>query len=117
MKPEKEAIMFLGKVVGTVWSTRKVSNLSGLRFLLIHPVNLNVATNEDLVVVADVIGAGVDEMVICAYGHAARMAIGNNPDISVEAAVVGIVDELETSKDFKSNLPQATKSTTPHSKS
>lgn len=97
--------MFLGKVVGTVWSTKKVPNLGSLRFLLIHPVNLNVATNEDLVVVADVVGAGVGEMVICAYGHAARMAIGSNPDISVEAAVVGIVDELETSADFKSRLP------------
>ena len=108
--------MFLGKVVGTVWSTRKVSNLGSLRFLLIHPVNLNVATNEDLVVVADVLGAGVNEMVICAYGHAARMAIGQGPDISIEAAVVGIVDELETSKDFKSSLPKSAKSTSSKSK-
>lgn len=97
--------MFLGKVVGTVWSTKKVANLSSLRFLLIHPVNLNVATNEDMVVAADAVGAGVGEMVICAYGHAARMALGSNPDISVEAAVVGIVDELETTADFKSKLP------------
>jgi ethanolamine utilization protein EutN len=97
--------MFLGKVVGTVWSTKKVDNLRNLRLLLIHPVNLNVKTNEDLVVAADVVGAGVGELVICAYGHAARMAIGNNPDISVEAAVVGIVDELEASPEFRSKLP------------
>lgn len=97
--------MFLGKVVGNVWSTKKVPNLGSLRFLLIHPVNLNVATNEDLVVVADVIGAGMDELVICAYGHAARMAVGSNPDISIEAAVVGIVDELETTGEFKSTVP------------
>ncbi|MCA9787990.1 MAG: ethanolamine utilization protein EutN [Calditrichaeota bacterium] len=97
--------MFLGKVVGTVWSTKKVDNLRNLRLLLIHPVNLKVKTNEDLVVVADVVGAGVGELVICAYGHAARMAIGNNPDISVEAAVVGIVDELEASPEFLSVIP------------
>jgi ethanolamine utilization protein EutN len=96
--------MFLGKVVGTVWSTRKVSNLGSLRFLLIHPVNLNVATNEDLVVVADVVGAGVGELVICAYGHAARTAIGTNLDISIEAAVVGIVDGLDVSEDFKAKV-------------
>jgi microcompartment protein CcmK/EutM len=29
--------MFLGKVVGTVWSTKKVDNLRNLRLLLIHP--------------------------------------------------------------------------------
>jgi ethanolamine utilization protein EutN len=97
--------MFLGKVVGTVWATKKVDNLRSLRLLLIHPVNLNVKTNEDLVVVADVVGAGMGELVICAYGHAARMALGNNPDISVEAAVVAIVDELETSPEFRSVLP------------
>jgi ethanolamine utilization protein EutN len=91
--------------VGTVWATKKVDNLRSLRLLLIHPVNLNVKTNEDLVVAADVVGAGVGELVICAYGHAARMAIGSNPDISVEAAVVGIVDELETSPEFRSVLP------------
>jgi ethanolamine utilization protein EutN len=50
-------------------------------------------------------GPGVGELVICAYGHAARMALGNNPDISVEAAVVGIVDELEASPEFRSKLP------------
>lgn len=98
--------MFLGKVVGTVWSTKKVDNLRNLRLLLIHPVNLNVKTNEDLVVVADVVGAGVGELVICAYGHAARMALGNNPDLSVEAAVVGIVDELEAGPEFRSKLPE-----------
>ena len=44
-------------------------------------------------------------MVICAYGHAARMALGNNPDVSVEAAVIGIVDELEASPLLKSKMP------------
>jgi hypothetical protein len=33
------------------------------------------------------------------------MAVGNDPDISIEAAVVGIVDELEPSQDFRSQLP------------
>jgi len=97
--------MFLGKVVGTVWSTKKAANLGSLRFLLIHPVDLSVQTNENLVVAADVVGAGVGELVICAYGHAARMAVGTNPDISIEAAVIGIVDELETTAEFKSKLP------------
>jgi len=97
--------MFLGKVVGTVWSTKKAPNLGSLRFLLVHPVDLAKATNEHLVVAADVIGAGEGELVICAYGHAARMAVGDNPDISIEAAVIGIVDELETSRDFRSRIP------------
>ena len=79
--------------------------MHALRFLLVHPVGLNYATNEDLVVVADVIGAGEGEMVLCAYGHAARTAVGTNLDISIEAAVIGIVDELEASPELKGKLP------------
>ena len=89
--------MFLGKVVGTVWSTKKTDNLTNLRFLIIHPVNLKKAPSTDVVVVADVLGAGVGETVICAYGHAARQAIQpHNPaQLSIEAAVVGIVDRMD----------------------
>ncbi len=89
--------MFLGKVVGSVWSTKKTDNLNNLRFLLIHPINLNKQPLTDVVVVADILGAGIGEIVICAYGHAARKAI--NPEdpssLSLEAAVVGIVDKMD----------------------
>ncbi len=51
--------MFLGKVVGSVWSTKKTDNLNNLRFLIIHPINLNAAPSVDVVVVADVLGAGL----------------------------------------------------------
>lgn len=89
--------MFLGKVIGTVWSTKKTDNLENLRFLLINPINLKHKPLTDVVVVADVLGAGVGETVICAYGHAARQAIYPlKPDkLSIEAAVVGIVDHMD----------------------
>ena len=44
--------------------------------------------------VADRLGAGTGEMVMCAFGKAARSAIGNQ-DMSIEAAVVGIVDRVD----------------------
>ncbi|MBL7033030.1 MAG: EutN/CcmL family microcompartment protein [Candidatus Delongbacteria bacterium] len=96
--------MFLGKVVGTVWSTKKVDNLKSLRFLIVHPINLKKDPNTDVVVVADRVGAGVGETVICAYGRAARLAVGNE-DCSIEAAVVGIVDSLETTPEFRGSQP------------
>lgn len=86
--------MFLGKVVGTVWATKKTPNLEGLRFLIVHPCDLNKEPNTNVVVVADRLGAGTGEMVICAYGKAARSAIGDQ-DLSIEAAVVAIVDEVD----------------------
>ncbi|MBX7151655.1 EutN/CcmL family microcompartment protein [bacterium] len=88
--------MFIGRVVGTVWATKKVDNVKSLRFLMIHPVNIDKAPNTNVVVVADTLGAGIGELVICSYGHAARRALSDHPnELSIEAAVIGIVDEIE----------------------
>ena len=86
--------MFLGRVVGSVWATKKTSSLEGLRLLIIQPFDLNLDPNTAVVVAADTIGAGVDEVVIVAYGRAARLAVGN-VNASLEAAVVGIVDSVD----------------------
>ena len=86
--------MFLGKVVGTVWSTKKTPDLEGVRFLIVHPYDLDREPTKNVVVVADRLGAGTGEVVMCAYGKAARSAIGNQ-DMSIEAAVVGIVDRVD----------------------
>ncbi|HEY3102945.1 MAG TPA: EutN/CcmL family microcompartment protein [Pyrinomonadaceae bacterium] len=86
--------MFLGKVIGTVWSTKKTPDLEGVRFLIVHPYDLDREPTKNVVVVADRLGAGTGEVVMCAYGKAARSAIGDQ-DMSIEAAVVGIVDRVD----------------------
>jgi microcompartment protein CcmK/EutM len=86
--------MFLGKVVGTVWSTKKTPDLEGVRFLIVHPYDLDKEPTKNIVVVADRLGAGPGEIVMVAYGKAARTAIGNQ-EMSIEAAVVGIVDRMD----------------------
>lgn len=86
--------MFLGKVIGTVWATKKTDNLEGIRFLIVHPYDLDIEPTRNIVVVADRLGAGAGETVICAYGKAARSAIGDQ-EMSIEAAVVGIVDRVD----------------------
>src|SRR3954449_1089927 len=86
--------MFLGKVVGTVWSTKKTPDLEGVRFLIVHPYDLDKEPTKNIVVVADRLGAGIGEIVMCAYGKAARTAIGDQ-EMAIEAAVVGIVDRMD----------------------
>ena len=90
--------MFLGKVVGTVWSTKKTPDLEGVRFLVVHPIDLDKEPTRNIVVVADRLGAGVGEVVICAYGKAARTAVGDQ-EMAIEAAVVGIVDRVDIQAD------------------
>lgn len=102
--------MFLAKVVGTVWASVKWEKLEGLRLLIVKPYDyadlkqFNLAPAEfDGVVVADVLGAGIGEDVICAYGHAGRVGLevlseGQKPSKPVDAAIVAIVDRFEFSE-------------------
>ena len=88
--------MFLGRVVGEVWSTKKVRDLEGKRLLVIEALDERRgpgAPKVTPVVAADPIGAGVGEKVIVAFGKAARVACGGDGDFAYEAAVVGIVDD------------------------
>jgi len=98
--------MFLAKVVGTLWSTKKTPDLEGVRFLIVHPYDLDKEPTRNIVVVADRLGAGTGEMVMCAFGKAARSAIGNQ-DMSIEAAVVGIVDRVDINETFSEEMREA----------
>lgn len=100
--------MFLAKVVGTVWSTKKSPDLEGVRFLVVHPYDLDKEPTRNIVVVADRLGAGPGEMVMCAFGKAARSAIGNQ-DMAIEAAVVGIVDRVDLQESFSEEMRDAAK--------
>src|ERR1700752_1215315 len=100
--------MFIGKVIGTVWSTKKSPDLEGVRFLIVHPYDLDHEPTKNVVVVADRLGAGTGETVMCAYGKAARTAIGDQ-DMSIEAAVVGIVDRVEINETFSDEMREAAK--------
>lgn len=91
--------MFIGKVVGSLWATRKTENTRGIKFLIIQPYNLNKNPNTDTVVAVDVLGAGEGELVMVAYGKAARVAVGNE-NMSIEAAVIGIIDEYEIKPEY-----------------
>src|ERR1044071_6349766 len=101
--------MFLGKVSGTVWSTKKAPDFEGVRFLVVHPYDLDHEPTKNVVVVADRLGAGTGETVMCAYGKAARSAIGNQ-DMSIEAAVVGIVDRGDINETQSEELREAARS-------
>lgn len=96
-------LMFLGKVVGTVWSTKKSPDLEGVRFLIVHPYDLDKQPTKNIVVVADRMGAGTGETVMCAFGKAARTAIGNQ-EMAIEAAVVAIVDRVDLTETLSEEM-------------
>jgi len=90
--------MFLGKVVGEVWATRKVAGLEGLRLLVIEALDERrdpAAPKVTPVIAADPLGADLEQRVVVAFGKAARVACGGDGDFPFEAAVVGIVDDFD----------------------
>ncbi len=74
--------MKIGTVTGSVWSTRKAECLQGQTFLV-------VKVNEESVVAADQVGAGVGDRVLLATGTVASRFCMDAP---VDAAVVAILD-------------------------
>ena len=62
---------------------------------MVQPLNLlNDQPIDTPIVAADIIGAGVGEKILYVGGSSARTASGG-PDIPVDAAIVGIVDDHE----------------------
>ena len=89
--------MFLGRVVGQVWASRKLRDLEGKRLLVVQPLDDHDEPGNGKVgpvVCADPIGAEVGEGVLVAFGKAARVACGGDGDYAFEAAIVGVVDDL-----------------------
>ena len=83
--------MIIGKVVGSLFSTRKSEKLVGNTFIIVEPVETMKAAGERVVAI-DIIGAGIGEYVLVAQGSAARIGC-DMADAPVDAAIVGIIDE------------------------
>jgi microcompartment protein CcmK/EutM len=86
--------MLVGKVIGTVVSTRKEEVLEGLKLLMIRGLDLEMKPTGALVVAADAVGAGVGEVVLYATGSSARQTTVTR-DRPVDATIMAIVDQLE----------------------
>ncbi|MEO6953023.1 MAG: EutN/CcmL family microcompartment protein [Polyangia bacterium] len=87
--------MVLGRVIGTVVSTRKEQELSGLKFLLVKACDADGKAQGGIVVAVDAVGAGVGEVVLFCSGSSARQTKVTK-DRPVDATVMAIVDEVET---------------------
>ena len=86
--------MLLGRVVGTVVSTRKEEELSGLKLLLVRGADAEGKAVGPLVVAIDAVGAGVGEVVLYASGSSARQTRVTK-DRPVDATIMAIVDAIE----------------------
>ena len=87
--------MQIARVIGTLVSTQKHRKFDGAKLLLVQPVNPDDTPRGVAVLAIDGVGAGVHEKVLIVQeGRAAGEALGKKA-APVDAAIIGIVDEVE----------------------
>jgi microcompartment protein CcmK/EutM len=86
--------LFLGRVIGTVWSTKKDEQLVGAKFLIVQELTLELKEKDRFVVAVDSVGAGEGEIVLVATGSSSRMTTFTK-DKPVDAVIMAIVDKLD----------------------
>ena len=86
--------MLIGKVVGSVVSTRKNENLVGNKFMIVETLE-GFGKGSSRIVAVDNVGAGLGEAVLVATGSAARIGIEQNT-APIDAAIVGIIDDVSS---------------------
>ena len=78
-------------------ATRKDPRLVSNKLLLARPVDPRGKPEGGYLVAVDTVDAGVGETVLIVSGSSARLAAGMK-DCPVDAAIVGIVDQVEVSE-------------------
>jgi len=95
--------MFIGKVVGTVWATRKHTSLVGKKLLLVQPVDGTSLEpyGEVTMAVDHSMDAGTGNVVLINdEGNSARQMLGDKL-APVRTVVCGVVDEVLKNKEYR----------------
>lgn len=87
--------MQLARVVGTVVSTQKTQQITGMKLLIVEPVDARtLAPTGKPIVAVDGVGAGEGEVVLYVSGSSARLT-ERTKDRPVDATIMAIVDFVE----------------------
>jgi microcompartment protein CcmK/EutM len=86
--------MKLGRIVGSVVSTRKDASLASLKLLVVENLTTALTREGGYVVAVDSVGAGQGEVVLYASGSSARLTPATK-DRPVDAVIMAIVDSFD----------------------
>jgi microcompartment protein CcmK/EutM len=86
--------MYIGKVIGSVVSTVKISHLEGRTLLLVDQLDLGGKETGAYDIAVDTVQAGPgDTVLVMDEGNGARQILRLDPG-AIRCVVVGIVDEV-----------------------
>ena len=85
--------MQLGRIIGSVVATTKDPSLTGIRLVAVEPLDEDSNVSGDAFVAIDVVQAGQGQTIFWVGSREAADAL-EPPSAPVDAAVVGIVDQI-----------------------
>jgi ethanolamine utilization protein EutN len=89
--------MYIGKVIGTVVATIKISHLESRKLLIVDQLDLKGQETGYYDIAVDVVQAGPgDTVLVIDEGNGARQILGIDPG-AIRAVIVGVVDEVAIS--------------------
>ena len=85
--------MQLGKIIGTIWATRKYEAVTGYKMQFVQPINSEGMNIGEPIIALDTVGAGPGEIIY--FVTASEAVIPLDVDMApVDASIVGIVDSI-----------------------
>ena len=91
--------MLFGRVRGTAVCTIKYPDLTGMKLLIVEPLDRQLKPTGPLQVAVDVVQAGPGDLCVMVRSREAALAMQEHKFVPVDLALIGIVDELEVQPD------------------
>lgn len=91
--------MLFGRVRGTAVCTIKYPDMTGMKLLLVEPLDKHLKPNGPMQVAVDVVQAGPGDLCVMVRSREAALAMDIHKFVPVDLALVGIVDELDVRPD------------------
>ncbi len=87
--------MLIARVVGQLVASQKYDKLQGEKLLLVQPLGLDDRPRGGPVLAIDGVQAGVGDRVLLVQDGKAAMAVLDKGLAAVDAAVVGVIDQVD----------------------
>jgi ethanolamine utilization protein EutN len=98
--------MYLGRVVGCLWSTVKAKDLEGQRLLIVQPLTPELTNTGKRLICTDSTGAGAGELIYWVRGKESSFPFLPN-EVPVDTTIVGIVDEIHVDRSRRNEIAAA----------
>jgi ethanolamine utilization protein EutN len=89
--------VYLGRVVGCLWSTAKNKDLEGQRLLVVQPLTPELKKTGKRLICADSTGAGAGELIYWCRGKESSFPF-LPAEVPVDTTIVGIVDSIHLNR-------------------